>query len=38
MLAPVHLARLWVHECMRVFSDRLVDEVDRKWFDTLLQV
>lgn len=29
--------RLWSHECMRVFHDRLVDDHDRQWFMNLLQ-
>eukprot|EP00620_Florenciella_sp_RCC1587_P013374 CAMPEP_0182558034 /NCGR_PEP_ID=MMETSP1324-20130603/1743_1 /TAXON_ID=236786 /ORGANISM="Florenciella sp., Strain RCC1587" /LENGTH=2560 /DNA_ID=CAMNT_0024770185 /DNA_START=8 /DNA_END=7690 /DNA_ORIENTATION=+ len=26
--SPMHLCRLWTHECFRVFSDRLVTEVE----------
>jgi dynein heavy chain len=31
------LRRLWVHECMRVFQDRLTTPDDRKWFKELLE-
>lgn len=31
------LRRLWVHECMRVFQDRLTTLDDRKWFKELLE-
>ena len=27
-----HLVRLWMHEMMRVFCDRLINEEDRIWF------
>ena len=30
------LLRLWCHECMRVFADRLVNADDKGWFWTLL--
>lgn len=30
------LIRLWAHEAMRVFHDRLVDDADRGWFCALL--
>jgi dynein heavy chain len=29
---PVDLVRLWSHECMRVFRDRLIHDDDRLWF------
>ncbi len=28
--------RLWSHECMRVFHDRLIDDADRTWFKGLI--
>ncbi|CAJ0965699.1 unnamed protein product [Ranitomeya imitator] len=30
------IARLWVHECIRVFSDRLVDSIDTEAFTGIL--
>ncbi|GBG29641.1 Dynein heavy chain 7, axonemal [Hondaea fermentalgiana] len=30
------LVRIWGHECMRVFKDRLINEEDRSWFDEAL--
>lgn len=31
------LLRLWYHENVRVFSDRLINDTDRTWFDDLLR-
>ncbi|GFR44543.1 hypothetical protein Agub_g5814 [Astrephomene gubernaculifera] len=31
------LARLWAHETLRVFHDRLVSDEDRNWYCTLLK-
>jgi len=30
----LQLSRMWVHECRRVFSDRLINDHDRDWFET----
>eukprot|EP01107_Rhizomastix_libera_P011726 TRINITY_DN2935_c0_g1_i3.p1 TRINITY_DN2935_c0_g1~~TRINITY_DN2935_c0_g1_i3.p1 ORF type:complete len:3350 (-),score=861.62 TRINITY_DN2935_c0_g1_i3:62-10111(-) len=35
--SPSLLLQLWVHECSRVFSDRLIDDNDRGWFQNLLK-
>ena len=34
---PDDFIRCWVHECQRVFQDRLVNEEDNAWFNELLQ-
>lgn len=34
--APVHIIRLWIHENKRVFGDRLTDDKDRNYLDTML--
>ncbi|KAI8820875.1 dynein heavy chain and region D6 of dynein motor-domain-containing protein [Fimicolochytrium jonesii] len=31
------IVRLWVHECLRVFQDRLVDNTDKSWFLSLVK-
>ena len=31
------MGRLWSHECMRVFHDRLVSENDKEWFTSLVE-
>ena len=31
------MTRLWVHECFRVFHDRMTDDQDRKWFRALVE-
>jgi dynein heavy chain len=36
MTRPEELARLWVHESVRVFEDRMVDEHDHHWFQELM--
>jgi dynein heavy chain len=33
---PVELLRLWIHENMRVFGDRLIEVKERKWMEDQL--
>ena len=28
--------KIWAHECLRVFHDRLIDDQDREWFKALI--
>ena len=37
LLAPEDIIRLWSHENLRVYRDRLVNDDDRSWFDDLLK-
>ena len=37
IVALPNFLRLWIHENMRVFQDRLADDQDRQWFFELLQ-
>jgi dynein heavy chain len=34
--SPDVFARLWIHECSRVFNDRLINEEDRDYFRELI--
>ena len=33
---PEVMAKLWMHECSRVFHDRLINDEDRDWFTHLI--
>lgn len=35
--SPTQLARLWIHECQRVYKDKLVDKDDNHLFDKILK-
>ncbi|PIO76653.1 putative ATP synthase F1, delta subunit [Teladorsagia circumcincta] len=35
-ITPDQLVRLWAHEALRLFQDRLVTEVEREWTDELV--
>jgi len=31
------MVKLWIHECSRVFHDRLLNSDDRNWFQNLIK-
>lgn len=33
----IDVIKLWAHECLRVFRDRLINEKDRMCFDEILE-
>jgi dynein heavy chain, axonemal len=33
---PETFAKLWMHECCRVFHDRLINEEDKTWFTKMV--
>lgn len=35
--SPFYLIKLWAHESLRIFSDRLVDDFDKKIFENILK-
>jgi len=37
VLEPADFCRIWAHENLRVFRDRLVNDDDRAWFDGVLK-
>lgn len=37
ILEKQDLVRLWYHENMRIFHDRLIDDADRKYFKNILR-
>ena len=34
--SPETMTKLWMHECLRVFHDRLINEDDKRWFTMML--
>lgn len=37
LVSPNDLARVWLHEILRVFADRIGDERDKSWFFSMLR-
>ncbi len=33
---PEVMAKLWMHECLRVFHDRLINADDKRWFTSMV--